>query len=145
MALRRAVACLMALTCVSSLLSTRLPAGQFAARAPRAAPGFASRSRRACAPWVRMAATMEPEVLAAEPPGRGGEGGEGGGAGASRGLRSSSLRRLPGGGTAPTVWSEFGDLARRVDASGRFAGGVANLGQGFPDWAPPAFVKKAWF
>ncbi|KAH8052469.1 transferase [Aureococcus anophagefferens] len=58
-------------------------------------------------------------------------------------LRSSALRRLPGGGTAPTVWSEFGDLARRVDASGAFDGGVANLGQGFPDWAPPQFVKTA--
>ena len=78
------------------------------------------------------AATMEPlvaETDIAPPP--------------ALALRSSALRRLPGGGTAPTVWSEFGDLARRVDASGAFDGGVANLGQGFPDWAPPQFVKTA--
>ena len=30
-------------------------------------------------------------------------------------------------------------MAREVDA--RFEGGVANLGQGFPNWAPPQFVK----
>lgn len=55
--------------------------------------------------------------------------------------QGAALRRLPGGGVQPTVWSEFGDLARRVDAD--FPGGVANLGQGFPDWAPPGFVKAA--
>lgn len=68
----------------------------------------------------RRAATLEPPPARIAPP-------------------SAALRRLPGGGTAPTVWSEFGDLAREVD--GDFEGGVANLGQGFPDWAPPQFVK----
>ena len=40
-------------------------------------------------------------------------------------------RRLAGSG-GPTVWSEFGELAAET--------GAVNLGQGFPDWAPPDFV-----
>ena len=32
----------------------------------------------------------------------------------------------------PTVWSEFGDIARET--------GAVSLGQGFPDWKPPDFV-----
>ena len=34
-----------------------------------------------------------------------------------------------------TVWQEFSPLAARV--------GAVNLGQGFPDWATPDFVKNA--
>ncbi|MDC0526043.1 aminotransferase class I/II-fold pyridoxal phosphate-dependent enzyme [bacterium] len=34
----------------------------------------------------------------------------------------------------PTVWSEFGQLAAST--------GAVNLGQGFPDWQPPAFVVE---
>ena len=68
----------------------------------------------------KQAATLDPPLTRIAPP-------------------SAALRRLPGGGTAPTVWSEFADLAREVDA--KFEGGVANLGQGFPNWAPPQFVK----
>merc|ERR1719163_1031596 len=34
----------------------------------------------------------------------------------------------------PTVWTEFGDIARET--------GALNLGQGFPDWAPPEFVVE---
>jgi aspartate/methionine/tyrosine aminotransferase len=36
---------------------------------------------------------------------------------------------------APTVWEEFTPLAREQ--------GAVNLGQGFPDWPTPAFVKAA--
>lgn len=36
---------------------------------------------------------------------------------------------------APTVWTVFGDLAAKTGAS--------NLGQGFPDWAPPQFLLDA--
>ena len=39
--------------------------------------------------------------------------------------------RLEGSGK-PTVWSEFGALAKETKA--------VNLGQGFPDWQPPQFV-----
>lgn len=42
--------------------------------------------------------------------------------------------RLEGFG-APTVWEEFTPLARST--------GAINLGQGFPDWASPRFVKDA--
>ena len=35
----------------------------------------------------------------------------------------------------PSVWTVFGDLASKTGAS--------NLGQGFPDWAPPPFVLDA--
>ena len=38
-------------------------------------------------------------------------------------------------GKAPSVWSVFGDLATSTNA--------INLGQGFPDWDPPAFVKES--
>lgn len=34
--------------------------------------------------------------------------------------------------TPPSVWSTFGELAAKT--------GSSNLGQGFPDWDPPAFV-----
>lgn len=36
---------------------------------------------------------------------------------------------------APTVWSEFTPLANQHKA--------VNLGQGFPDWETPEFIKKA--
>ena len=55
----------------------------------------------------KQAATLDPPLTRIAPP-------------------SAALRRLPGGGTSPTVWSEFADLAREVDS--RFEGGVANLG-----------------
>eukprot|EP00455_Lapot_gusevi_P056486 TRINITY_DN93_c0_g1_i2.p1 TRINITY_DN93_c0_g1~~TRINITY_DN93_c0_g1_i2.p1 ORF type:complete len:457 (+),score=184.18 TRINITY_DN93_c0_g1_i2:84-1373(+) len=38
---------------------------------------------------------------------------------------------------APTVWHEFTPLAQKHQA--------VNLGQGFPDWAPPEFLKTALF
>jgi kynurenine--oxoglutarate transaminase/cysteine-S-conjugate beta-lyase/glutamine--phenylpyruvate transaminase len=38
---------------------------------------------------------------------------------------------------APTVWHEFTPLANQHKA--------INLGQGFPDWAPPSFIKDALF
>eukprot|EP00629_Pelagomonadales_sp_RCC1024_P003090 CAMPEP_0119259218 /NCGR_PEP_ID=MMETSP1329-20130426/120_1 /TAXON_ID=114041 /ORGANISM="Genus nov. species nov., Strain RCC1024" /LENGTH=481 /DNA_ID=CAMNT_0007258583 /DNA_START=104 /DNA_END=1546 /DNA_ORIENTATION=+ len=62
---------------------------------------------------------------------------------ANRPPRSAALRRLAADASEAktTVWEEFGDLARRMDESDKFDGGVANLGQGYPDWAPPAFVK----
>ena len=56
---------------------------------------------------VQKAATLDPPLTRIAPP-------------------SAALRRLPGGGTAPTVWSDFADLAREVDA--KFEGGVASLG-----------------
>ena len=34
----------------------------------------------------------------------------------------------------PTVWSEFGEIAKST--------GAVNLGQGFPDWQPPEFVVE---
>ena len=55
--------------------------------------------------------------------------------------RPPRCARLPGGGAVRPVWSEFADLAREVDA--KFEGGVANLGQGFPNWAPPQF-REGW-
>jgi len=39
--------------------------------------------------------------------------------------------------TGPTVWSEFGRLAAERQ------GTILNLGQGFPDWLPPAFVTES--
>ncbi|KAG8463765.1 hypothetical protein KFE25_004038 [Diacronema lutheri] len=48
--------------------------------------------------------------------------------------RGQAAHRLAGA-DAPTVWSEFGALARET--------GAVNLGQGFPDWAPPQFVLEA--
>ena len=42
--------------------------------------------------------------------------------------------RLDGTGL-PTVWSEFGELASSMPDA-------VNLGQGFPDWQPPAFVLE---
>ena len=38
--------------------------------------------------------------------------------------------------TGPTVWSEFGRLSQEIE-------GVANLGQGFPDWLPPPFAVES--
>ena len=38
------------------------------------------------------------------------------------------------GSDKPTVWGEFGQLAAET--------GAVNLGQGFPDWQPPAFVVE---
>ena len=43
-----------------------------------------------------------------------------------------AMERL-GSDTGPTVWSEFGRLAAEDP-------GIANLGQGFPDWLPPKFA-----
>ena len=48
-------------------------------------------------------------------------------------LVSVPAARLVGSG-GPTVWSEFGKLAVET--------GAINLGQGFPDWQPPAFVVE---
>lgn len=39
------------------------------------------------------------------------------------------------GFSAPTVWHEFSPLAVQCKA--------VNLGQGFPDWAPPDFIQQA--
>jgi hypothetical protein len=39
------------------------------------------------------------------------------------------------GRAGPTVWSEFGALAAQTKG--------VNLGQGFPNWSPPAFVIEA--
>merc|ERR1719163_30121 len=50
---------------------------------------------------------------------------------ASLGVTMPTAQRLLGA-DRPTVWSEFGELAAKTAA--------ANLGQGFPDWQPPAFV-----
>lgn len=36
---------------------------------------------------------------------------------------------------APTVWQEFTPLSQRLK--------TVNLGQGFPDWNAPAFIKQA--
>ena len=46
--------------------------------------------------------------------------------------------RLAGTGN-PTVWSEFGELSVSLGP------GAVNLGQGFPDWQPPAFVVQQAF
>eukprot|EP00189_Rhodosorus_marinus_P011409 CAMPEP_0184751582 /NCGR_PEP_ID=MMETSP0315-20130426/43119_1 /TAXON_ID=101924 /ORGANISM="Rhodosorus marinus, Strain UTEX LB 2760" /LENGTH=635 /DNA_ID=CAMNT_0027230853 /DNA_START=98 /DNA_END=2006 /DNA_ORIENTATION=- len=43
--------------------------------------------------------------------------------------------RRTSGLNKPTVWTEFTPLARATSA--------INLGQGFPDWPPPAFVARA--
>lgn len=45
--------------------------------------------------------------------------------------------------TLSKSWRAVVAQARRIDAEKRFPGGVANLGQGFPDWAPPEFVQAA--
>jgi kynurenine--oxoglutarate transaminase/cysteine-S-conjugate beta-lyase/glutamine--phenylpyruvate transaminase len=37
--------------------------------------------------------------------------------------------------TIPSVWTTFGELAVSTSSS--------NLGQGFPDWPPPQFVRDA--
>ena len=37
---------------------------------------------------------------------------------------------------APTVWSEFTPLSQKHKS--------VNLGQGFPDWETPQFVKQAF-
>lgn len=50
------------------------------------------------------------------------------------GARGQAASRLAGS-DAPTVWSEFGALGRQT--------GAVNLGQGYPDWAPPQFVLEA--
>lgn len=42
-----------------------------------------------------------------------------------------------GGRVGPTVWSEFGALASKLGDK------VVNLGQGYPDFDPPAFVMEA--
>lgn len=52
----------------------------------------------------------------------------------SSGARSQPAARIAGA-NAPTVWSEFGALGRQT--------GAVNLGQGYPDWAPPQFVLQA--
>ncbi|EKX31760.1 hypothetical protein GUITHDRAFT_159025 [Guillardia theta CCMP2712] len=53
---------------------------------------------------------------------------------ASRALASVISRKLQGR-DGPTVWSEFGALASQRKC--------VNLGQGFPDWSPPSFVRDA--
>lgn len=45
-----------------------------------------------------------------------------------------ATRRL--GKAAPTVWTEFSNLAQEYE-------NVVNLGQGFPDWLPPQFATEA--
>ncbi|GKZ00652.1 kynurenine--oxoglutarate transaminase 3 [Mayamaea pseudoterrestris] len=45
------------------------------------------------------------------------------------------LARRLDGLDKPTVWHEFSPLAQKH--------GAINLGQGFPDWDPPAFVQQA--
>lgn len=52
----------------------------------------------------------------------------------SSSARSAVARRLDGL-DAPTVWHEFSPLAQEYQS--------INLGQGFPDWEPPAFVCEA--
>ena len=49
----------------------------------------------------------------------------------------SALANRLAGGFGPTVWSEFGALAMELGDS------VVNLGQGFPDFAPPAPILAA--
>ena len=44
---------------------------------------------------------------------------------------------MQAGFEAPTVWHEFTPLANLHKAT--------NLGQGFPDWAPPPFIRDALF
>ena len=46
-------------------------------------------------------------------------------------MTSSRLK----GFDAPTVWQEFTPLSNKLKS--------VNLGQGFPDWTAPAFIKKA--
>ena len=55
----------------------------------------------------------------------------GGDVGSGSGPMAERLREF----AAPTVWHEFTPLAAEV--------GAVNLGQGFPGWASPAFVKDA--
>lgn len=62
----------------------------------------------------------------------------------------SALAQRLAGGFGPTVWSEFGSLGSEL-AEKSAAGecewgdehGLVNLGQGFPDFAPPDFVRMA--
>ena len=49
----------------------------------------------------------------------------------------SVISQKLGGRTGPTVWSEFGALAASLKDK------AINLGQGFPNWAPPDFVLEA--
>jgi DNA-binding transcriptional MocR family regulator len=49
----------------------------------------------------------------------------------------SVMSKKLGGKTGPTVWSEFGALAASLKDR------AINLGQGFPNWAPPDFVLEA--
>lgn len=51
--------------------------------------------------------------------------------------KQSALASRLAGGFGPTVWSEFGILASELGDS------VINLGQGFPDFEPPDFVRNA--
>ena len=53
------------------------------------------------------------------------------------GVGQSALASRLAGGFGPTVWSEFGSLAMELGDS------VVNLGQGFPDFAPPPFVRES--
>ncbi|KAJ1618790.1 pyridoxal phosphate-dependent transferase [Pavlovales sp. CCMP2436] len=55
--------------------------------------------------------------------------------GSANGAHRQAAQRLGAGADAPTVWSEFGALGRET--------GAVNLGQGYPDWAPPQFVLDA--
>ena len=52
-----------------------------------------------------------------------------------RRMSSRLASRLAPLGDKPTVWQEFSPLAVSV--------GAVNLGQGFPNWASPKFVKDA--
>ncbi len=47
----------------------------------------------------------------------------------------STISRRLRGFDAPTVWSEFTPLANQFNS--------VNLGQGFPDWNTPDYVKDA--
>eukprot|EP00960_Hanusia_phi_P072761 767871-Hanusia_phi.AAC.1 len=49
--------------------------------------------------------------------------------------QQSVISRKLQGRDGPTVWSEFGALAAQKKC--------VNLGQGFPDWSPPPFVRDA--
>jgi len=49
--------------------------------------------------------------------------------------QQSVISRKLQGRDGPTVWSEFGALASQRKC--------VNLGQGFPDWSPPSFVRDA--
>ena len=74
-------------------------------------------------------------------PDGGGDDDDGGDGGDDRGGAPGigAMRRL-GPHSGPTVWSEFGRLARERQESGM---DIANLGQGFPDWPPPGFAIQS--